>query len=73
MRIVISEDNNSLYRSKLLALDASMEIIALNPLDSSSPDWETIPESDALFMCYQFLFAARDNPVSYTHLRAHET
>ncbi len=22
----------------------------------------TIPESDALFMCYQFLFAARDNP-----------
>ena len=39
-----------------------MEIIALNPLNSNDPDWETIPESDALFMCYQFLFAARDNP-----------
>ena len=68
MRIVISEDNNSLYRSKLLALDASMEIIALNPLDSSSPDWEAIPESDALFMCYQFLFAARDNPNIHSSL-----
>jgi len=62
MRIVISQDNNKLYRSELLAFDSSMEIIALNPLDCTNPDWETIPESDALFMCYQFLFAARDNP-----------
>jgi len=62
MRIVISKDNDMLYRSELLSFDPSMEIIALNPLDSSDPDWETIPESDALFMCYQFLFAARDNP-----------
>ncbi|MGB1330175.1 MAG: NAD(P)-dependent oxidoreductase, partial [Gammaproteobacteria bacterium] len=62
MRIVISKDNDKLYRSKLLSFDPSMEIIALHPLDSNDPDWETIPESDALFMCYQFLFAARDNP-----------
>jgi len=62
MRIVISQDNDKLYRSKLLSLDPSMEIIALNPLNSNDPDWEMIPESDALFMCYQFLFAARDNP-----------
>ncbi len=62
MRIVISQDNNKLYKSALLAFDPSMEIIALNPLDCTNPDWETIPESDALFMCYQFLFAARDNP-----------
>ena len=62
MRIVISKDNDKLYRSELLSFDPSMEIIALNPLDSTDPDWETIPESDALFMCYQFLFAARDNP-----------
>ena len=61
MRIVISQDNDKLYRSELLAFDPSIEIIALNPLDSRNPDWETIPESDALFMCYQFLFAARDN------------
>ena len=61
MRIVISQDNNKLYKSELLAFDPSMEIIALNPLDCTNPDWETIPESDALFMCYQFLFAARDN------------
>ncbi|MDC1300922.1 D-2-hydroxyacid dehydrogenase [Gammaproteobacteria bacterium] len=62
MRIVISEDNNKLYRSELLAFDPSMEIIALNPLDSRDPAWEVVPESDALFMCYQFLFAARDHP-----------
>ena len=62
MRIVISKDNDKLYRSELLSFDPSMEIIALNPLDSNDPDWESIPESDALFMCYQFLFAARDNP-----------
>ena len=62
MRIIISKDNDKLYRSELLSFDPSMEIIALNPLDSNEPDWETIPESDALFMCYQFLFAARDNP-----------
>ena len=34
MRIVISQDNDKLYRSKLLSLDPSMEIIALNPLNS---------------------------------------
>ena len=62
MRVIISKDNDKLYRSELLSFDPSMEIIALNPLDSNDPDWETIPESDALFMCYQFLFAARDNP-----------
>ena len=68
MRIVISKDNEKLYRAELLSFDPSMEIIALNPLDSTDPDWETIPESDALFMCYQFLFAARDNPKIYDAL-----
>ncbi len=68
MRIVISKDNDMLYRSELLSLDPSMEIIALNPLDSTDPDWGTIPESDALFMCYQFLFAARDNPKIHNDL-----
>ena len=68
MRIVISQDNNKLYKSALLAFDPSMEIIALNPLDCTNPDWETIPESDALFMCYQFLFAARDFPEIFNSL-----
>ena len=68
MRIVISKDNEKLYRAELLSFDPSMEIIALNPLDSTDPDWETIPESDALFMCYQFLFAARDNSKIYDAL-----
>ena len=62
MRIVISEDTNKFYRSNLLSIDSSMEIISLNPEDSTNPSWESIPASDAFFMSYQFLFAARDNP-----------
>ena len=44
MRIIISKVNDKLYRSELLSFDPSMEIIALNPLDSTDPDWETLPE-----------------------------
>jgi phosphoglycerate dehydrogenase-like enzyme len=62
LRIVISEDTNKFYRSNLLSIDSSMEIISLNPEDSTNPSWESIPASDAFFMSYQFLFAARDNP-----------
>ena len=60
MRIVISEDTYKFYRSELLSIDPSMEIISLNPEDSTNPSWERVPESDAFFMSYQFLFAARD-------------
>ena len=62
MRIVISEDTNTFYRSELLSIDPSMEIISLKPEDSTNPPWEKVPESDAFFMSYQFLFAARDIP-----------
>lgn len=61
MRVVVSEDINNFYRSELLSLDTSMEIIALNPLDSKNPSWDSIPESDAFFMSYEFLFSVRDN------------
>ena len=62
MRIVISEDTNKFYRSELLSIDPAVEIISLNPEDSTNPPWERVPESDAFFMSYQFLFAARDIP-----------
>ena len=62
MRVVISEDTNKFYRSELLSIDSSMEIISLKPEDSTNPPWERVPESDAFFMSYQFLFAARDIP-----------
>jgi len=68
LRIVISEDTNKFYRSSLLSIDSSMEIISLNPEDSTSPPWESIPISDAFFMSYQFLFAARDNPEIFAPL-----
>lgn len=61
MRVVVSEDTNNFYRSELLSLDPSMEIIALNPLDCKNPSWDSIPESDAFFMSYEFLFSVRDN------------
>ena len=68
MRVVISEDTNKFYRSELLSIDPSMEIISLNPEDSTNPSWESVPESDAFFMSYQFLFAARDIPEIYDSL-----
>ncbi|MDA9633419.1 D-2-hydroxyacid dehydrogenase [Pseudomonadota bacterium] len=68
MRIVISEDTNKFYRAKLLSIDSSMEIISLNPEDSNNPSWERVPESDAFFMSYQFLFAARDTPEIFDSL-----
>ena len=68
MRIVISEDTNKFYRAELLSIDSSMEIISLNPEDSNNPSWERVPESDAFFMSYQFLFAARDTPEIFDSL-----
>jgi len=61
MRIIISEDTNNFYGSKVKALDSSIEVIAINPMNPENPAWEDIPESDALFLSYQFLFAVRDN------------
>ncbi len=68
MRVVISEDTNNFYRSELLSLDPSMEIFSINPEDPSNPSWESVPDSDAFFMSYQFLFAARDNTEIYSPL-----
>ena len=46
---------------KFLELDPNMEIIVLNPEDHTNPAWEDVPEVDALFLSYQFLFAVRDH------------
>ena len=68
MKVVISEDTNKFYRSELLSLDPSMEIFSINPEDPSDPSWDSVPDSDAFFMSYQFLFAARDHPEIYDPL-----
>ena len=68
MRIVISEDTNKFYRAELLSIYPDMEIIPLNPEDSSNPSWDKVPESDAFFMSYQFLYAARDFPEIFDSL-----
>ena len=68
MRIVISEDTNKFYRAELLSIDPDMEIMPLNPEDSSNPSLDKVPESDAFFMSYQFLFAARDFPEIFDSL-----
>ena len=68
MRVVISEDTNNFYRSELLSIDPSMEIFSINPEDPSNPSWVSVPDSDAFFMSYQFLFAARDHPEIYDPL-----
>ena len=68
MKIVVSEDTNKFYRQKLLSIDPLMQIFSINPDDPTNPSWEDIPDSDAFFMSYQFLFAARDSKEIFNHL-----
>jgi phosphoglycerate dehydrogenase-like enzyme len=61
MKIVVDSLISNLYESEILKLDPNMEIIVLNPEDHINPSWENVPEVDALFLSYQFLFAVRDH------------
>ena len=61
MKIVVDSLISKLYESEILELDPNMEIIVLNPEDHTNPAWGDVPEVDALFLSYQFLFAVRDH------------
>ena len=61
MKIVIENFTNELFGSEIHKIDPKMEVISLNPEDIHNPSWENVPESDALFLSYPFLFAVRDN------------
>ena len=61
MKIVVDSLISNLYESEILKLDPNIEIIVLNPEDHTNPAWENVPEVDALFLSYQFLFAVRDH------------
>ena len=62
MKVLISEATDNFYQSDLIAFDQAIEIYSINPSDSKSPSWEFVPECDAFFMNYEFMFAVRDNP-----------
>ena len=62
MKVLISEATDKFYQSDLIAFDQAIEIYSINPSDSKSPSWEFVPECDAFFMNYEFMFAVRDNP-----------
>ena len=64
MKIVVDSLIDKLYRSEILKLYPDLEIIVLNCEDHTNPAWEDVPEIDALFLSYTFLFAVRD----YKHL-----
>ena len=61
MKLLIAKDTDKYFGSQLRELDFPLEILAIDPEDSSNPSWEFIPECDAFFLSYQFLFAIRDN------------
>jgi len=61
MKIVISEDTNKYYGDQIVAVDPDIQIFSLNPENPDEPAWAEVPESDALFLSYQFLFAVRDH------------
>ena len=62
MKVLISEATDKFYQSDLIAFDQAIEIYSINPSNSKSPSWEFVPECDAFFMNYEFMFAVRDNP-----------
>ena len=61
MKLVIAKDTDKYFGSQLRELNFTLEILAIDPEDSSNPSWDLIPECDAFFLSYQFLFAIRDN------------
>ena len=61
MKLVIAQDINKYFGPQLKELNFPLEIISIDPENSSNPSWSKIPECDALFLSYQFLFALRDN------------
>tara|TARA_B100000963_G_C22518154_1_gene621687 strand:- start:102 stop:1076 length:975 start_codon:yes stop_codon:yes gene_type:complete len=61
MKIVVDSLIGKLYESEILKLDPNIEIIMLNPEDHTNPAWVDVPEIDALFLSYTFLFAVRDH------------
>ena len=61
MKLVIAKDTDKFFGSQLREINFSVDILAIDPENPSSPSWESIPECDAFFLSYQFLFAIRDN------------
>ena len=61
MKLLIAKDTDKYFGSQLRELDFPLEILTIDPEDSSNPSWDSIPECDAFFLSYQFLFAIRDN------------
>ena len=61
MKLVIAKDTDQYFGSQLRELDFPVEIFPIDPEDASNPTWDSIPDCDALFLSYQFLFAIRDN------------
>ena len=61
MKLVIAKDTDQYFGSQLRELDFPVEIFPIDPVDASTPTWDSIPDCDALFLSYQFLFAIRDN------------
>ena len=61
MKLVIAKDTDKFFGSQLRELNFSVDILAIDPENLSSPSWDSIPECDAFFLSYQFLFAIRDN------------
>ena len=68
MKLVIAKDTDKYFGSQLRELDFPLEILTIDPKDSSNPSWDSIPECDAFFLSYQFLFAIRDNHELYKPL-----
>jgi phosphoglycerate dehydrogenase-like enzyme len=61
MKIVVENLIYKLFHKEIVELDPNIEIISLNAEEPNDPAWQEVPEYDALFLSYTFLFAVRDH------------
>ena len=54
MKLVIAKDTDKFFGSQLRELNFSVDILAIDPENPSSPSWESIPECDAFFYLINF-------------------
>jgi len=62
MKILVSNNTKQFFGEQIKQIDASIELIAIDPNDYNSPAWEDIDKCDVFYLTYEFMFAVDLNP-----------
>jgi phosphoglycerate dehydrogenase-like enzyme len=65
MKVIVSSITEHLFKQQFEEFESqhqiNLEKIILDPQNPKTPDWCEVPESDAFFLTYEFMFAVRDD------------